>query len=178
MYFLVKRNVKNVSIVWLIKYYYLQPFLIESKTKMRHQMSCVVKKKNKQTNNKMNFWALHVLSQRPTPIKATDWFLKIFITFVHCNSHSSDSRDEYACYSIQGCSYILVYFSLRTSSPIIANEASCARTSERHKPSPLVCGSRVTFRDKWTVCSQAKFINENAIEAIIESLRCKLYEVY
>ena len=65
MYFLVKRNVKNVSIVWLIKYYYLQPFLIESKTKMRHQMSCVVKKQtNKQTNNKMNFWALYVLSQR------------------------------------------------------------------------------------------------------------------
>lgn len=59
----------------------------------------------------------------------------------------------------------------------MANEASCARTSERHKP-PLVCGSRVTFRDKSTVCSQAKFINENAIEAIIESLRCKLYEVY
>lgn len=48
MYFLVKRSVKNFSIVWLIKYYYLQPFLKESKTKMRHQMSCVVKKKNKQ----------------------------------------------------------------------------------------------------------------------------------
>ena len=54
MYFLVKRNVKNVSIVWLIKYYYLQPFLIESKTKMRHQMSCVVKKK--QTNKPTIKW--------------------------------------------------------------------------------------------------------------------------
>ena len=54
---------------------------------------------------------------------------------------------KYACYSLQGCSYILVYFSLRVSSPIMANGASCARTSERHKP-PLVCGSQVTFRDK------------------------------
>lgn len=31
---------------------------------------------------------------------------------------------KYACYSLQGCSYILVYFSLRVSSPIMANEAS------------------------------------------------------
>ena len=104
----------------------------------------------------MNFSALHVLSQRPTPIKTTDWFLKIFITFVLCDSHSPeflpypgvrdfssavsgfcqvclysdppyharktsgtqgispthDSRNGCsACYSLQGCSYILVYFS-------------------------------------------------------------------
>lgn len=128
----------------------------------------------KKQRNKTNFWALHVLSQRPTPIKTTEWFLKIFITFILCDSHPPDSRNEY---SLQGCSYILVYFSLRVSSPIMANEASCERTSERHKPSPLVCGSRVTFRDKWTVFSQAKFIHENPIEAIIESLRCKLCEV-
>lgn len=120
MYFLVKRSVKNFSIVWLIKYYYLQPFLKESKTKMRHQMSCVVKKK-KQTN-KMNFWALHVLSQRQRSFFAILGILQSF--------SPSRLKQWMSLFSLQGCSYI-----------VVCSSWACEQAALTF---PLAWGSRVT----------------------------------